>query len=93
MPQIQVQIADLIKHSSSFGIERLSFYDPFSKLHSAREVIRLYVESACPDVPMVFDGDDNSPTQSTVRVSILGQMHGKEAIVRACKEVTSLNYI
>lgn len=88
-------IADIISHSLDNGIQRITFYDPWSIIYNSRKKIQSFLMTRSKakyfNGELSFNGDDLDLSH-IINVNFLGARHGSDAMVRACKKVFCLIY-
>jgi hypothetical protein len=88
-------IADLIRHASVNGVERLTFYDPWSILTTREKQLRTYL---CKEFPekrktrsLLFDDEAAPPfSKGAIVVEVIDARSGKDALIHTCKQVMFL---
>jgi hypothetical protein len=89
-------IADLIRHASVNGVERLTFYDPWSILTTREKQLRTYL---CKEFPekrktrsLLFDDEAAPPfSKGAIVVEVIDARSGKDALIHTCKQFATSN--
>jgi hypothetical protein len=84
-------LIDIIAHSVFYGIEKLTFFDPWCILESRKyEIIaelRKFFESRPNQRRILFNEESDGEATKALRVTILGSNDGRASLVRACKQL------
>uniref|UniRef100_A0A914Y3X0 ditrans,polycis-polyprenyl diphosphate synthase [(2E,6E)-farnesyldiphosphate specific] n=1 Tax=Panagrolaimus superbus TaxID=310955 RepID=A0A914Y3X0_9BILA len=90
-------IFDLILHSTTYGVKRITFYDPWSRIKSDKirfiKDLRKYLKNSQTSIIPVFS-DESDKVESNNRniyLTILGANDGRGALVNACKKLCHLS--
>jgi dehydrodolichyl diphosphate syntase complex subunit NUS1 len=87
---------DLILHSTTYGVKRITFYDPWSRIKSDKsrfaKDLRKYLKHS--SVIPIFNDDDTVKVvtnKRSIHISILGANDGRGALVNVCKKLCHLS--
>jgi dehydrodolichyl diphosphate syntase complex subunit NUS1 len=93
-----VQLYDLVLHSSSYGVKRVTFYDPWSLLKSDSvqfiKGLKRYLKERRSSVIPIINYETPSEVvdqKNYIHISILDSSDGREALVKACKKISKLS--
>ncbi|KAI1711959.1 hypothetical protein DdX_09920 [Ditylenchus destructor] len=91
-------IAHLVKYSDEYNIKCISLYDPWSIIHSNQCKLSRYltknnrlqtkISDECSEKHPRINGDVTLQ-ENGIKVILLGDMHGKQSLVNACKALST----
>uniref|UniRef100_A0AC34GQ13 Ditrans,polycis-polyprenyl diphosphate synthase [(2E,6E)-farnesyldiphosphate specific] n=1 Tax=Panagrolaimus sp. ES5 TaxID=591445 RepID=A0AC34GQ13_9BILA len=91
-------IFDLILHSTSAGVKRITFYDPWSRIKSDKirfiKDLKKYLKNSHSSIIPIFTDESKEEIETNKRniyITILGATDGRGALVNACKKLCHLS--